>query len=230
MPGLIANVVAVIIGAFLGLFIRNGLSVRFKSMVTNAIGLSCLFIGAAGAFRGLLGDSSHPVLFIVSLVIGGLLGEFIDLDARINGFGLMVERKMGTEGFAKGFVAASLFFNVGSMAVIGSLEAGLMGSYNTLFAKSTLDGVTAVVLAASYGFGVIFSAATILLYQGALILLAQVIAPFMTDDALRELSIVGGILVFAIGIDMLAIKKLKVANFLPSLIVPVIYYSVITSF
>lgn len=226
MPGLIANVLAVIIGAFLGLFIKNGLSVRFKSMVTNAIGLSCLFIGAAGAFRGLLGDGSHPVLFIISLVLGGLLGEFIDLDARLNGFGLIVEQKLGKEGFAKGFVTSSLLFNVGSMAIIGSLEAGLMGSYNTLFAKSTLDGVTAVVLAASYGFGVIFSAATVFLYQGSLILLAQFVQPFMSDDAVRELSIVGGILIFAIGIDMLGIKKLKVANFLPALFVPVVFYAI----
>jgi len=230
MPGLAANVIAVIIGGFFGLFIRNGLSVRFKSMVTNAIGLSCLFIGAAGAFRGLLGPDSHPVLFIISLVAGGLLGEFIDLDARINGFGLMVEKRLGTEGFAKGFVAASLFFNVGSMAVIGSLEAGLMNNYNTLFAKSTLDGVTAVVLAASYGFGVIFSASIVFLYQGSLILLAQFVQPFMTDDAVRELSIVGGILVFAIGIDMLGIKRFKVANFLPALVVPVVFYAVISRF
>lgn len=230
MPGLIANVIAIIIGSLAGLFIRNGLSVRFKSMVTNAIGLSCLFIGAAGAFRGLLGGNSHPVLFIISMVIGGLIGEFIDIDAKLNGLGVFIERKVGTEGFAKGFVAASLLYCVGSMAIIGSLEAGLMGNYDTLFAKSVLDGVTAVVLAASHGFGVIFSSVSVFLYQGLIVLLASSVQQYLTEDAVRELSIVGGILIFAIGLDMLGIKKVKVANFLPALIVPVIFYAVIASF
>ena len=230
MPGLIANVVAILIGALLGLFIRSGLSARFKSLVTNAIGLSCLFIGATGAFNGLLGGYSHPVLFIISLVIGGIIGEAIDLDARIHGLGLLIEKRMGKEGFAKGFAAASLFFCVGSMAIIGTIEAAMMDNYNILFAKSALDGITAVVLAASHGFGVAFAAVTVFVYQGLLFLLAGVVAQFMTDDAVRELSIVGGILIFAIGLDMLGIKRLKVANFLPALIVPVIYYAVINSF
>ena len=227
MPGLIANVVAVIIGGLLGLFIRGGLSVRFKSMVTNAIGLSCLFIGASGAFNGLLSGYSHPILFILSLVIGGLFGEFIDLDARIHWLGMFIERRLGKEGFAKGFVTASLFFCVGSMAIIGTIEAALMGNYNVLFAKSALDGITGVVLAASHGFGVVFAAATVFVYQGLLFLLAGSVAPFMTADAVRELSIVGGILIFAIGIDMLGIKRFKVANFLPALFVPVVFYAVI---
>jgi len=196
-------------------------------MVTNAIGLSCLFIGASGAFNGLLSDYSHPVLFIISLVIGGLMGEFIDLDARIHGLGMMIERRLGKEGFAKGFVTSSLFFCVGSMAIIGSIEAAMMNNYNILFAKSALDGITAVVLAASHGFGVVFSAASVFIYQGLLLLMAGSVAQFMTDDAVRELSIVGGILIFAIGIDMLGIKRLKVANFLPALIVPVIFYAII---
>jgi len=230
MPGLIANVVAIIIGAVFGLLLRSGLSVRFKSMVTNAIGLSCLFIGAAGAFGGLLGGDAHPVLFIVSLVIGGLFGEFIDLDARIHGLGMLIERRLGAEGFAKGFATASLFFCVGSMAIIGSIEAALMGNYNILFAKSALDGITAVVLAASHGIGVVFAAATVFIYQGVLIILAGRVAQFMTEDSVRELSIVGGILIFSIGIDMLGIKRLKVANFLPALIVPVIFYAITGSF
>ena len=230
MPGLMANVIAVIIGGLVGLVIRSGLSVRFKSMVTNAIGLSCLFIGASGAFSGLLGGDSHPVLFIISLVLGGLLGEFLDIDARIHGLGMLIERKLGKEGFAKGFATSSLFFCVGSMAIIGSIEAALMNNYNILFAKSALDGITAVVLAASYGIGVVFAAATVFVYQGLLLLLAGSVSQFMTQDAIRELSIVGGILIFTIGIDMLGIKRLKVANFLPALIVPVIFYAIVESF
>jgi len=230
MPGLMANVVAVIIGGLVGLVIRSGLSVRFKTMVTNAIGLSCLFIGASGAFNGLLGGYSHPVLFIISLVLGGLFGEFLDIDARIHGLGMLIERKLGKEGFAKGFATSSLFFCVGSMAIIGSIEAALMNNYNILFAKSALDGITAVILAASYGIGVVFAAVTVFVYQGLLLLLAGGVSQFMTADAVRELSIVGGILIFAIGIDMLGIKRLKVANFLPSLIVPVIFYAVIERF
>ena len=230
MPGLIANVAAIIIGGLIGLFIRSGLSVKFKTMVTNAIGLSCMFIGASGALNGLLRYDSHPILFIISLVVGGFMGEAIDIDARIHGLGMLIERKLGKEGFAKGFVTASLLYCIGSMAIIGSIEAALMGNYNILFAKSTLDGIIAVVLAASNGFGVIFSAVSVFIYQGSIFLLASSAAQFMTDDSIRELSIVGGILIFAIGIDMLGIKKLKVANFLPALIVPVIYYMIIERF
>jgi len=230
MPGVIVNAVAIMIGAFAGLFIKNGLSVRFKTMITNSVGLACSFVGLAGALNGLTSGNAHPVLFIISLVIGGLLGERIDIDALLNGFGLFVEKKVGASGFSKGFVSASLLFCVGSMAIIGSIEAGVIGNYNTLFAKSVLDGITSIVLAASYGFGVIFSGISVFLYQGAITLMAAAVQSFLTDDMIREISIVGGILITCIGIDLLDIKKFKVANFLPAVFVPVVFYLIMPLF
>ena len=230
MPGVIVNMIAIMIGAFAGLFIKNGLSVRFKSMITNSVGLACSFVGLSGALSGLIGGEAHPVLFIISLVIGGLLGEWIDIDARLNGFGMFVEKKVGASGFSKGFVSASLLFCVGSMAIIGSIEAGVVGNYNTLFAKSVLDGITSIILAASYGFGVIFSSISVFLYQGAITLMATAVQSFLTEDMIRELSIVGGILITCIGIDLLGIKKFKVANFLPAVFVPVVFYLILPLF
>jgi len=230
MLGVIVNAIAIMVGAFAGLFVKNGLSVRFKTMISNSVGLACSFVGLSGAMGGLTGGKAHPVLFIISMVIGGLLGEWIDIDARLNGFGMFVEKKVGASGFSKGFVSASLLFCVGSMAIIGSIEAGVVGNYNTLFAKSVLDGITSIVLAASYGFGVIFSGISVFLYQGAITLMAGVVQGFLTDDMIREISIVGGILITAIGIDLLGIKKFKVANFLPAVFVPVVFYSLMSLF
>ena len=230
MLGVIVNAIAIIIGSCAGLFIKNGLSVRFKSMITNSVGLSCSFVGLSGALGGLISGNAHPVLFIISMVIGGLLGEWIDIDARLNGFGLFVEKRVGASGFSKGFVSASLLFCVGSMAIIGSIEAGVVGNYNTLYAKSVLDAITSIVLAASYGFGVIFSGLSVFLYQGAITLMASAVQSFLTDDMIREISIVGGILITCIGIDLLGIKKFKVANFLPAVFVPVVYYALTSLF
>lgn len=223
------NVLAIIVGSVLGLIVHKRLKDEYKNIAMQAIGLSVLFIGATTAIGGLLDPDSEAILFIISLVIGGLVGEMIGLEDLLEKCGQLLQSKVGSgeQTIARGFVTASLIFCVGTMAIIGSLESGLRGNYDMLFAKSVLDGITSMILATTLGVGVIFSAAVVFIYQGAIILFADLLEPMLTVDVIREISIIGGILILGIGLGMMDIKKIKTLNLLPAILVPVIYYIVI---
>lgn len=229
MLGNYVNTAVIVIGSLLGVLMHKGLKEEYKTIIMQAIGLSVLFIGATTALSGLLNPDSEPILFIISLVIGGAVGEFLGLEKALNKLGLILQEKVGSgEGnIARGFVTASLIFCVGTMAIIGSLESGLKGNYNMLFAKSVLDGITSMILASTLGIGVIFSAAAVFLYQGSIIVFAGMLEPILTAHVIREISIIGGILIFAIGLTMLEIKAIRTVNLLPAILVPVIYYLLI---
>lgn len=229
MLGNYVNTLTIILGSILGLLVHKGLKEEYKTIVMQAIGLSVLFIGATTAIGGLLNPESESILFIISLVIGGIVGEIIGIEKGLEKLGLLLQRKVGSgeHNIARGFVTASLIFCVGTMAIIGSLESGLRGNYDMLFAKSVLDGITAMILATTLGIGVIFSAAAVFIYQGAIILFASSLEPFLTTQVIREISIIGGILILGIGLNMMEIKKIKTANLLPAIFVPVIYYFLI---
>lgn len=229
MLGNYVNTLTIILGSILGLLVHKGLKEEYKAIVMQAIGLSVLFIGATTAIGGLLNPESESILFIISLVIGGIVGEIIGIEKGLEKLGLLLQRKVGSgeHNIARGFVTASLIFCVGTMAIIGSLESGLRGNYDMLFAKSVLDGITAMILATTLGIGVIFSAAAVFLYQGAIILFASSLEPFLTTQVILEISIIGGILILGIGLNMMEIKKIKTANLLPAIFVPVIYYFLI---
>jgi len=226
MLGNYVNVAAIIVGTLLGLLIHKGLKEDYKNTMMQAIGLSVLFIGAATALNGLLDPESEAILFIISLVIGGIVGEMLGLDNALTRLGQFLQNRVGKgdHNIARGFVTASLIFCVGTMAIIGSLESGLRGNYDMLFAKSILDGVTSLILATTLGIGVAFSAAAVFIYQGAIILFAGTLEPILTIQVIREISIIGGILIFAIGLNMLEIIKVKTVNLLPAVLVPIIYY------
>ena len=226
MLGNYVNTAAIVIGCLLGLLVHKGLKDAYKVIIMQAIGLSVLFVGAAVAIGGLLDPDSEAVLFIISLVIGGTVGEVIGIEKSLEKLGMLLQKKVGSgeNNIAQGFVTASLIFCVGTMAIIGSLESGLRGNYDILFAKSVLDGITSMILATTLGIGVIFSAGAVFIYQGAIILFAGSLEPLLTIQVIREISIIGGILIFGIGLNMLEIKKIKTANLLPAVIVPVIYY------
>lgn len=226
MLGNYVNAAAIVIGCLLGLLVHKGLKEAYKDIIMQAIGLSVLFVGAAVAIGGLLDPDSEAVLFIISLVVGGAVGEVIGIEKSLEKLGRLLQKKVGTgdNNIAQGFVTASLIFCVGTMAIIGSLESGLRGNYDILFAKSVLDGITSMILATTLGIGVIFSAGAVFIYQGAIILFAGSLEPLLTNQVIREISIIGGILIFGIGLNMLEIKKIKTANLLPAVIVPVIYY------
>ncbi len=230
MLGNYVNLITIIVGSLLGLLVHKGLKENYKTIVMQAIGLSVIFIGATTAIQGLLEPDSEPILFIISLVIGGVIGELVGLEKGLDKIGMALQNKIDPgngqdkTSVARGFVTASLIFCVGTMAIIGSLESGLRGNHDMLFAKSVLDGVTAMILASTMGIGVLFSAIMVFVYQGAIILFAGYLEPLLTVHVIREISIIGGILILGIGLGMLEIKRIKTLNLLPSILIPIIYY------
>mgnify|MGYP001124458143 CR=1 FL=1 len=226
MLGNYVNLLAVILGCLLGLMVRKGMKEAYKKIIMQAIALSVLFVGSVIAIGGLLHPESKSILFIISLVVGGLIGELLGIEKVLTRFGMFLQSKVGTSenNVAHGFVTASLIFCVGTMAIVGSLESGLRGNHDILFAKSVIDGVTAMVLASTLGIGVIFSAAAVFIYQGFIIIFSGYLESFLTEAMIREISIIGGILIFGIGLTMLKIIEIKTVNLLPAVLIPVIYY------
>lgn len=232
--GTIVNCAAIIVGSLIGVFIKNGLPKRFEDTIFSAVGLAVMFIGLSGALGEMFTvgadgglSTRYIMLLVLSLVIGAVLGELLDIERHLDSVGERIKRKIPAKytgaTFVDGFVNASLLFCVGAMAIVGSLEDGLTGDCSTLFAKSVLDGVSSILMAASLGIGVMLSAAPLLIYQGAITLLAQVVKPYLTPELISQLSCVGSVLIFAIGINMIFGKKVKVGNLLPAIFIPILY-------
>lgn len=218
--GTIVNTVAIIIGGMLGLMFGHALPDKIKNTVIQGIGLAVLLIGVSMAIQ-----TKNTLVVIASLVIGGIVGELIDVETRLEQFGQFLEKKLanGDEGagFTKAFVTASLIYCVGAMAIMGALESGLNGNHTILYAKSMLDGVTAVVFASSMGVGVIASAIPVLIYQGLLTLSAGLLQGVLSSGMIAEMSATGGLLIIGIGLNILEIKEIKVGNLLPGLFIAI---------
>ncbi len=232
MLGTYVNAAAIILGSVTGVLLRHGLPERFKETLLQSIALAVLFIGMATALSGLLDPESEALLFIISLALGGVVGELIGIERQMEKLGDRLQKRLG-DGHGKvseAFVTASLIYCVGSMAILGSIKSGLQADHSILFAKSILDGITSVILASSLGIGVIFSALPLLAYQGSLTLFSSYLEPWIGEAVIREISNIGGILIFAIGIDLLKIRRIKTANLLPSLLIPPLYYAIISLF
>ena len=218
------NVAAILVGGGVGLLLGQKVNVRFQKTMTQGLALCILLIGLSGAL-----DGTDTIGAIVCMVLGAIIGEAMDIERRLDGLGEWVQRRMKGHGsnVSQGFVTASLLFCVGAMAVVGSLDAGLSGKYDTLFAKSILDGVSALLFATTLGVGVLFSAAPILIYQGAIALLAGLMQPLLSDAVVALMSGTGGLLIAGLGLNMLGIEKIKVGNLLPAIFVPIIYVPVV---
>lgn len=223
MIGTLINCAAIVAGSLLGLLFRKGMNKRISDTVMQGVGLCVILIGLTGALK-----TENTLLMILSTVIGGVVGSLIDIDDKMNRLGEFAQRKLSREGedntFAQGFVTASLVYCVGAMAVVGALDSGIRGDHSTLIAKAALDGITAIVFAGSLGIGVMLSAVPVLIYQGAIALLGTAIAPLLSDIVVQEMSAVGGLLIVGIGVNMLLNQKIKVANLLPAILIPFIYY------
>ncbi len=222
MLGVIVNSLAIIVGGLIGLVLKHGLSERLKVVVMQGIGFSVIVIGLGGALK-----SESLLLLVLSLAIGGLVGSLLQIEYRLDMLGLKIEKRFkGKEegSFAKGFVTASLVYCVGAMAIVGSIEAGVSGNYDTLYVKSLLDGVTAIVFAATLGFGVLFSSVSVFIYQGVIVVLGILLGNYMPDMLVVEMSAVGSVLIMAIGINILEIKRIYVGDLLPAVLVPIVYY------
>lgn len=227
--GTIANVAAVVAGGLLGLLVKNGLKQRFQDILIKALGLSTIFLGIAGALTGLLDISADgeiattgTAVLIASLVGGSLIGEWINIERWLERFGEWLKHKAKSEndtGFVNGFITTSLVICVGAMAVVGSIEDGLTGNASMLYAKAALDGVIVMIFASTYGKGAIFSAIPVGIFQGAITLLAGLIAPLLGEAVIASLSFVGSALIFCVGVNLVFGNKFKVANMLPALLI-----------
>ena len=216
MTGVLVNTVAVFLGGFLGLLGGRLLTEKLNRAAMTGLALCVLYIGISGALKG------ENVLFtIAAMVLGSLLGTLLDIDGKISRLGEKVQ-ELSKDRFgsvAEGFVTASLLFCVGAMAVTGSLDAGLRGDNATLYAKSALDFVAAIMLASTLGFGVALSGFAVLVYQGAIALLAGLIAPLLSPQAVSEMACTGSLLIIALGLNMLGLTKIKVADLLPAILI-----------
>lgn len=221
MIAVIVNMLAVMVGSTIGLLLKKGIPERIKDTWMKGLGLCTLYIGWSGTLKG-----ENTLVLILSMAIGIVIGEGLDLDAKLNGFAEGIEARFrkadGEISLAEGFVTASLLFCVGAMSIVGSLQAGLSGDYEMLFTKSVLDFISSMVFASSLGIGVMLSASFVLLFQGGIVLLAQFVAPFLTDAVVAEMVCSGSLVIFALGLNLVGITKLKVLNFLPAILLPVV--------
>jgi len=223
MLGVIVNTATVIVGSLVGLLLKKGIPKKISQAVMAAIGLCTLYIGIDSALSG-----SNTIVLIISMVLGTIVGSLIDIDDKINRFGGFIEKKMKKEGgtsVAEGFMTGSLLFCVGAMTIVGSLNAGLSGDNEILFTKSILDLISACMLSTTLGIGVLFSSLFVLVFQGALVLLAGLLQNILTNTAIiAEITCAGGVMIIGLALNILGISKFKVANFLPAIVfVPAVY-------
>lgn len=223
--GAVVNSVVVLVGSLVGLFMGQRIPERINKALMQGIALVVLSIGITGILQG--GDS---MIMILSMVVGILIGEGIDFNAYVNRFVEWLSAKFergGTQStFSQGFLSASMLFCIGSMAIVGSLESGLLGDNSTLYTKSVLDGISAILLSSTLGIGVAFSSVPLFIYQGCLILFAQFLAPFLKDAVIIEMTTIGSLLLIAMGLNMLDITDIKVMNFVPAAFLPILFMAI----
>ena len=229
--GTIINTAAIIIGGILGYFFGNLLKERHQNTLNMACGVCVLFIGLAGALEGMLSIdgrnivSGHSMLVIACMALGALVGEIINLEDRFEQFGEWLKVKTGNakdQKFVEGFVTASLTVCIGAMAIVGSIQDGIYGDYSILATKAVLDLIIVMVMTCSFGKGCAFSALPVAVLQGGMTGLARLIEPVMTGEALANLSLIGSVLIFCVGLNLVWGKKIRVANLLPALVIAVI--------
>lgn len=218
MTGTIINVATVVAGGTLGTFLGERLPARIRHIVMQGVGLVTLAVGMSMAIT-----TKNFLVVLLSIVIGGILGEWLGLEEQLDRAGKWLEAGaarfplLARGEFTKGFVTASLVFCVGPMTILGSIQDGLSGDYTLLAIKSVLDGFSALAFAASMGMGATFSAITVLVYQGILTLGASLFQTVLTDTIITEMTATGGVMILGIGLLLLEIKRVRVANFLPAL-------------
>lgn len=219
MLGTLINVGAVIVGGTIGLVFRSSIPKKYISIVFQGIGLFTLFVGVAMALK-----TDNYLILVMSIVIGGILGTLLKIESGINMLSDKIKNKLKSENgkFSEGLVTAFLLYCMGSMTILGAFEEGLGNDPNLLLAKSLMDGVSSIALAAGLGYGVIFSVVPLFIFQGSLTLLAGAISTKLTDNVLNELTAVGGLMLIGMGLNILEITKLKIINMLPALVVVVL--------
>jgi len=229
--GTIINTAAVVLGGVLGLLLKNGIAKRFEKILMQALGLATIFIGIGGVLEYMLVaengqlSTQGTILLIFSLVIGCLLGEAINIEAKMEKLGIKLKKVAKVKNdnrFVDGFVTASLIVCVGAMAIVGAMQDGLTGDSSMLITKALLDLVIVAILASTYGIGAVFSALPIFVYQGIITLIAALFGAVISDQLIAELSFVGNALIFCVGVNLVKEKTFRVANMLPALLIPIL--------
>lgn len=217
--GTIVNAVAILVGGVVGTFAKKGIPERFANLIVNALGLFTAILGIMFAT-----GSKRVEIVVFSLIVGAFIGEAIDIEKRLDNFGKNVQEKFKGLGgnFSQGFVTSSLLFCIGSMAIMGSLQSGLLNDHKILLTKSFMDGIFSLIFASTMGIGVAASAIAVFIYQGSLTLLAASVAGYLSQPVITEMSATGGVLLLGLAISILDIKKIKVGNLLPAIFIPII--------
>lgn len=230
--GTIVNTAAIIVGGIIGMLLGKKLPLRLQDTLMKGVGVCVLFLGIAGALEKMLIvadgalSSQGSMMLIASVSVGAVIGELIDIDGKMERFGVWLRSKSGSDGdtrFVDGFVTASLTVCIGAMAVVGAIQDGIGRDPSTLIAKAVLDFIIVLIMASTMGKGCLFSAIPVFLLQGSVTLLSTLIAPVLTEPALSNLSLVGSVLIFCVGLNLVGGKKVKVANLLPAIVVAVGY-------
>lgn len=214
--GVLVNVLTVLIGSTLGLLLKKQIPEKLTTAVMTAIGLCTVAIGVTGVIKG-----QNQLVMIISLVLGTIIGTLIDIDGKLTKIGDKLQKKKGENEkstFSQGFVTASLLFCVGAMTIVGSMNAGISGDNQMLYTKSVLDLISSTMLGASLGIGVLFSSVFVLAFQGGLVALSMALGSFLNDFAVAELICAGSVMIIALGLNLIGITKIKVANLLPGLV------------
>ena len=221
LTGTLVNSLTIIVGTVIGMLLGKFIPERMSDAVSKGVALCVLYIGIDGMLAG-----ENTLVAIISTVIGAIIGELLRLDDRMHDLGDWVERRFAKSGakgsISEGFVSASLLFCVGAMAIMGSLDSGLLRDHSTLYAKATLDGITSIVYGSTMGVGVALSAVPIFLYQGAIALGASFIEPFLTAAVIAEMKCVGSILITGLALNLLGLTKIKVVNYVPAIFLPIL--------
>lgn len=231
MIGTIFNVGMILIGSFVGSYFKKGIKPEYNEILTQALGLVAMMVGINAVVQH-MPKSHYPVLFIVSLAVGGLLGEWLDLEGHFNH---LVDKfskpnPNGGSNLAEGLATGILLYCIGSLSILGPIQAALNKDYTFLFTNGMLDGITSIVLASTFGIGMALAAVAVLCWQGSIYLIAMLLQNSINNNMITELTIVGGILILASGLGLLNIKKIKVLNLLPSLLVPIVVIAVMQLF
>ncbi len=222
LSGAAVNFYAIIAGGTVGLLLKKGIPERVREILMSAVSLSVLYIG----FSGLFEKEISALVVVLSLAIGAVIGELLNLDKGLTVFADNLQKKFSNgrkeSTFSEGFITASLVFCIGAMAIVGSIDSGIRGDNATLYSKSLIDGITAAVFASTLGVGVLFSAAPVLAIEGILTLLATVVQPVLTGRIIAHMGVVGSILIIVIALNMLKLTKIKLMNLIPAVFLPIL--------
>lgn len=219
--GTIVNSISIISGSILGAALKKGIKEEYKDIMLQAMGLSASVLGISSAVNS-ISKSNYHVLFIISVAVGGLIGQAVGLEKKVES----ITSKYSKSNLVEGLSTAVLLFCAGTLSILGPLESALKGDNTLLYTNAILDGITSIVLASNFGIGIIISSFILFMWQGLIYLSANIVSVYITPDLLNEISIIGGILILGSGLNILEIKKIKVLNLLPALLIPIIFFIV----